>query len=312
MTPQYSIIIPHHNIPDLLHRCLSSIPQRKDLQVIVIDDKSDEQYIPFLNQLEKEYSWAKFIYSKAGKGAGHARNIGLEYAEGEYILFADADDYFTYCIGEVLDNYKGNQSDIIFFNAVSLDTDTYTASNRSIQLNEIIKGYNKNPDQAIIRLKYTFGEPWCKMISHELIKRNNIRFSETIIHNDTKFSYLVGYYGQKIKIDNRAIYCVTDRKGSVSKRVSLDRLLIRTAVFSEANHFFKSHNINIFDERCLRPLISLLIKKDIVHTKQCVEIMKQNGMTNLSIILHCLCFPFYVIARSRIILKKYLLKHIYA
>lgn len=53
MTPRYSIIIPHHNIPDLLQRCLSSIPQRNDLQVIVIDDKSDELYIPRLNQIEK-------------------------------------------------------------------------------------------------------------------------------------------------------------------------------------------------------------------------------------------------------------------
>lgn len=311
MTPRYSIIIPHHNIPDLLQRCLSSIPQRNDLQVIVIDDKSDEQYIPILNQIEKEYSWIKFVYSKTGKGAGHTRNIGLEYAEGEYILFADADDYFTYCIGEVLDDYKKNKSDIIFFNAVSLDTNTYTTSNRSVHLNEIIKEYNKNPNKAINHLKYTFGEPWCKMVSHKLIKENNISFSETIIHNDTKFSYLIGYYSQNIMIDKRAIYCVTDRKGSVSKKTSLDRLLIRTAVFSEANHFFKLHNINIFDERSLRPFISLLIKLDITHAKQCIQIMKQSGMTNLSILLHCLCFPFYAIAKSRIILKKSLLKHIY-
>lgn len=311
MTPRYSIIIPHHNIPDLLQRCLSSIPQRNDLQVIVIDDKSDERYIPLLNQIEKEYSWIKFVYSKAGKGAGHTRNIGLEYAEGEYILFADADDYFTYCLGKVLDDYKENLFDIIFFNAISLDTDTYTASNRSIHLNEMIKEYNKNPNKAIVHLKYTFGEPWCKIINHELIKKNGIRFSETIIHNDTKFSYLVGYYGQNIKIDTRAIYCVTDRKGSVSKKVSLDRLLTRTDVFSEANFFFKSHNINIFDERSLRPFIGLLIKLDITHAKQCIQIMKQNGMTTVSIFFRCFSYPFYLITKSRIGLKKFLFKYIY-
>ena len=32
----YSIIIPHKNIPDLLRRCLDSIPQRPDIQIIVV------------------------------------------------------------------------------------------------------------------------------------------------------------------------------------------------------------------------------------------------------------------------------------
>lgn len=37
----YSIIIPHKNIPDLLQRCLNSIPRRTDIQIIVVDDNSD-------------------------------------------------------------------------------------------------------------------------------------------------------------------------------------------------------------------------------------------------------------------------------
>lgn len=36
----YTIIIPHYNIPSLLERCISSIPQRNDIQIIVIDDCS--------------------------------------------------------------------------------------------------------------------------------------------------------------------------------------------------------------------------------------------------------------------------------
>ena len=34
----YSVIIPHRNTPDLLERCLDSIPERADIQVLVIDD----------------------------------------------------------------------------------------------------------------------------------------------------------------------------------------------------------------------------------------------------------------------------------
>ena len=40
MTPSFSIIIPHKEIPDLLMRCLRPIPVSEDIQVIVVDDNS--------------------------------------------------------------------------------------------------------------------------------------------------------------------------------------------------------------------------------------------------------------------------------
>jgi len=42
MQTNYSFIIPHKNCPDLLQRCVDSIPERDDVQVIVVDDNSDE------------------------------------------------------------------------------------------------------------------------------------------------------------------------------------------------------------------------------------------------------------------------------
>ena len=41
----YSIIIPHKNSTVLLERCLRSIPCRKDVQVIVVDDNSENQLV---------------------------------------------------------------------------------------------------------------------------------------------------------------------------------------------------------------------------------------------------------------------------
>ena len=43
----YSIVIPHYNIPDLLERALNSIPQREDIEIIVVDDNSDPAKVDF-------------------------------------------------------------------------------------------------------------------------------------------------------------------------------------------------------------------------------------------------------------------------
>ena len=42
----YSFVIPHHNSPTLLNRCLDSIPQREDIEIIVVDDNSDADKKP--------------------------------------------------------------------------------------------------------------------------------------------------------------------------------------------------------------------------------------------------------------------------
>ena len=46
----YSFIIPHKNCPDLLQRCVDSIPERDDVQVIVVDDNSDNEKKPALKE----------------------------------------------------------------------------------------------------------------------------------------------------------------------------------------------------------------------------------------------------------------------
>ena len=91
----FSVIIPHRNIPLLLRRCLASIPKRPDVQVIVVDDGSDPGIVDF-----QKFPWPKglcveLLLAKERKGAGYARNLGIKRARGKWLIFADADDYFT-------------------------------------------------------------------------------------------------------------------------------------------------------------------------------------------------------------------------
>ena len=83
----YTVIIPHYNIPDLLRRCLKSIPCREDVQVVVVDDRSSDENLIILKEMERGFSNVQFVYLEKNQGGGNARNVGLQYAIGTYVFF---------------------------------------------------------------------------------------------------------------------------------------------------------------------------------------------------------------------------------
>lgn len=240
----FSIIIPHKNIPKLLKRCIHSIPYRDDLEIIIVDDNSSPEIVNFEQFPGAGRENTTIILDKSGKYAGHARNLGLEKARGKWILFADSDDFFNYCINVILDEYKDDDSDVIYFKANSLDTDDYSVSNRADdRLNHFIDSFEEDPERYANLLKYKCGEPWAKMIKKRLIDQYKVSFEESIINNDHRFSYILGYHTKTIKVDKRALYCVTVRSGSVSMNPSEEATLTRVRIFGEAELFFQKHNI---------------------------------------------------------------------
>lgn len=67
MQVKYSIIIPSHNHPELLSRCLNSIPDIADIQVIVIDDNSNPKKVCFEQYPGLERAFTEVVFTKEGK-----------------------------------------------------------------------------------------------------------------------------------------------------------------------------------------------------------------------------------------------------
>ena len=89
-----TIIIPHKNSTKTLIRLLDTIPSKKDVEIIVVDNGSNSESIETLKR-KIYHENIKVFYKDSDGWAGKARNVGLEQALGKWILFADADDYFT-------------------------------------------------------------------------------------------------------------------------------------------------------------------------------------------------------------------------
>lgn len=249
----YSIIIPHKNSPDLLFRCLKSIPQRNDIQIIVVDDNSDKKIIDYRTIPELQNYNINIIYTTEGKGAGYARNIGLKYASGKWIIFADADDFFNQSFNWALDHYNNSVADIIYFNVNSVDSDTLLECNRSHFLNK----FHQTGDEMMFRFK-TY-HPWAKFIKHRLIIENSINFSETKAANDVLFSLNIGLYAKKIELSTEKIYCITYRENSLEHiKGDIDIYEARIFISIETNKFYKRNNIPFKDDLYYRYLLRLL------------------------------------------------------
>lgn len=255
MDISYSIIIPHKNIPDLLVRCVRSIPRRPDVEIVIVDDNSspdkvDFSHFPFVGE-----EGVQVILDKTGLGAGHARNVGICHAHGRWLLFADADDFFNYCFDEALTRYQEATADIIYFRGNCVDSDTYECGHRPNKvLNRWIALMDRDPARAELMLRCNFGEPWCKMVKAELVRSHNICFDELPARNDTHFSYLAGYYARTIATDPHAIYCVTVRSASISRCKTELFKLSTIKVFGTSARFFREHKVPISERRHLEQL----------------------------------------------------------
>ncbi len=242
--PTFSVIIPHHNLPRLLDRCLASIPLRDDMEVIIVDDNSDPAIVDFDNFPGHDRPDVKLIFSKEGHWAGNARNKGIKAATGKWLIFADSDDFFNFCFPDLLDKYADSDADIVFFRANSLDSETYSVSDRECNINRYFDTYlNGDKQYGDYLLRYAWGEPWAKFYRASLIRDNNILFDDTPIHEDTIFTYSAGHLARTIVADPHCIYCVTTRQGSLSKSQSDEKLLTKVAVFARKEKFNRDNNI---------------------------------------------------------------------
>lgn len=279
----YTLIIPHYNIPHLLRRLLSSIPKREDLQVIVVDDCSTKN-IEELEELKKHYNWIEWYSTDTNGGGGKARNVGLEHAIGEYLIFADADDYFNECFNDCLENYIDTYYDLIIFDITG--ENNIPLSERIKEYNSLINLYETNQQEAINQLRLHYYSPWAKFIKKKLIDNFEIKFEEVSIHNDVWFSGLIGIYATNIIVAHEKIYTLTERVYSVSKVIKKSQRLSRTRTFSKLNNMFHQNKFNYMNLQMMEPAIYFLKRINIIYFLRCVFIMKRYGFSFLKILLH--------------------------
>lgn len=236
----YSIIIPHYNSSDLLKRMLNSIPERDDIQIIVVDDCSDTQERHDLKALNHKNLELYFLENNYG--AGYARNVGLDHASGKWVLVVDADDIFAENAFDVFDRYKDLDVDYIGFCIKCVDTNTLKPNGRKIVSDESVRKYiNHKSDNTLSLYKYKNTVCWNKLVSLAFIKKNNIKFETCNVNNDVLYALLVGYYAKTLEVIDDELYYFTENQDSIThKKRTVEREFQFYLQVQKRNGFYKA------------------------------------------------------------------------
>ena len=211
---KFSFIIPHKNLPThLLRRCLDSIPHWKDeIQIIVVDDASDSSIVDFDHFPGVGEPCTEVYFTKEGKGPGFARNFGLNKATGEWILFADADDYYE---AENLVQLLNMYPYIDGIESIGFKMKTIEIDGRIYYNHQIFPFQNKMNFGRDKSFFYVAKGPVQKLVRRDFIIKNNLKFDEFIGSEDIMFSLKLATALEKFALYDSVIYVYEKRENSL-------------------------------------------------------------------------------------------------
>lgn len=209
MRKKYSIIIPVYNTEKFIKKCLDSVKNQTydNYEVIIVNDGSTDNSLKIIKEYTKDNRFK--VYSKKNGGLSSARNHGLKYVTGDYIVFLDSDDFWNKDLLLKLSEIK-NDYEIIRFKGNVVDEEGNIIRPEKNKLNE-----GKVTIDQLINLEFFEGPP-IYTYKRDFFINNKFKYEEGKLFEDyglvplclakAKKIYMLDYYG----------YNYVQRKSSIS------------------------------------------------------------------------------------------------
>ena len=224
-----SIVIPVYNVKDYLERCVASLINQKapeDYEIILVDDGSSDGSAELCDVLAEKYECVKVSHQKNG-GPASARNTGIEMSCGEYIAFADSDDYVTEDYHAVIaEETASSTMDIIAFGLIKMQ-DGKEMYRRIVDVEK--RSYTKEEIIDLI-LPAAIGAPdvfnqyvielsACTYVyRREFLMKHHLHYKSErkVLNEDFLFNIEAFIKAENICFTDYYLYCYDTREGSLS------------------------------------------------------------------------------------------------
>lgn len=302
-----TIIIPVYNVEKYLNKCIKSIINQTytNLEINLIDDGSIDNSGKICDEFSKKDKRIN-VFHINNHGVSYARNYGLRYSNGKYLIFIDSDDWLEKNMIEVL--YKN----LVLYNSDVIACDYYF----NYENNEIKHNARQNIeviDDKHKMLTYLFddsfygGYLWNKLIKKDILKNSKLKFDENVkICEDLLFlSKVINKIKRIVYIPNEALYHYRKRPDSaVNFNYTLKDItkLIPLKYFLDNNYncYYKNLNYQYFILNCQSIYI---LKKEKINDKKSLKklkferkkylkkaLLEGNFKQNIKVLLW-MCFP---------------------
>ncbi|MBR3325428.1 MAG: glycosyltransferase family 2 protein [Clostridia bacterium] len=273
-----SVIIPLYNAEKYIKRCILSIVNQtyKHLEIIIINDGSTDKSLDIINCLKNKYDYIK-VYTQKNKGVSSARNEGIKKSTGEYIFFADADDFLEpSCIQIMLEEAISLKADIIRSNYYLKNKNVYNFKEKKIY--DITNKENRKKIENLYLNTYFFNNVWGQLIKREIIK--NIKFDIKLkMGEDFKFNLEILNNAKKIVVITDCLYNYTYNTNGMNYNDSLEKIEKKIkdicSIYEWLYHRFNKKNVcKIF----LRGLSPQLLKVNEYKNNDIIKFVEQQNI----------------------------------
>ncbi len=201
-----TVIVPVYNGEKFIKKVYRSLKKQtyKNLEIIFFNDCSKDNTADILKELKKQDKRIKVYNAKRNFGPGGAKNEGIKYATGDYILFVDCDDYISQdFIEKLYDSAKENNfPDLVLSDFTKIDDKGNV---------KYIRKY-KNKDIAL-KQKIT---SWGKLIKRDFINKNNLYLPNGPVLDDVLFHFSTVLANPTYSYEACAGYYYVENKKSVT------------------------------------------------------------------------------------------------
>lgn len=225
MKYKISIVTPVYNSKKYIRKCIESIicQTYSYWELILIDDGSSDGSEEICDQYAVLDSRIKVIHKK-NEGVTSARNDGIKYISGQYLLFVDSDDYIEPETLEILtDKVLENNYDIVMFGHHKMYENKETnISESDYQLDCSVM----DQEHAMKNIYFYGGMLWNKFIKVSLFKNNNITFNKDLnASEDWLFVLQLITKGRNFLYIKDKLYTYVVRENSISRNDNLNKFL---------------------------------------------------------------------------------------
>lgn len=214
--PKVSIITPIFNGESYIENYIRCLERQlySDIEVILVDDGSTDNTLDMCEKYASKDQRIK-VFHKENGGPSSARNLGIEKATGDYVVFFDIDDDFKDCVlSENVKIASAVSADIVMWNFKMVVME----KNKEI-VRKIGDSFQGNADSFFSEFlipvldNEMFNPPWNKMIKREFLIENNIHFDERFsLYEDILFSCNVLKKAGKIAVNDEVYYTYLIKK----------------------------------------------------------------------------------------------------